>query len=607
MDKRTRQLLYIPVALSAWLFIWAIMDFQIRHHSRRRPFLFDGDFIAPFLRYVAGPIDCLASLVTQLYFYPWLGALIIFAVLVTIFISTTVVLLSFRQMSEKSVERPFFQVAVLPAAMGLFLLAQHISVFPLLSFAFSLGMAAVYVGCSFLSVKMRPALFAGMAIIVSYVSGGTVLLLTLICALYEFFRQRQRLPALGYLVFGASIHFVICTVLFEPNRMLQFFIGAPLEASSPDFHPLETIWYAIVPVVIVGTVYAKHLQRVIRVLRVSGIVAVCLMGAVMADYRFNRYDPMVLDYYAEKGDWDNALDYAQRYSSKASIMTAHIVNHALYHTGRLPDDMFDFPQFRDGRVLFLGVGDKEQDISSRAANRRSDVYYHLGRIDQAERWANEVLSSQGFHGFVLRRLVSINVLKNRPRAARVYAGVMQKTITHRSQANELIAQFNNGELLKTDDEISDIRRLLPKVDYVGEWTARDLLTQQLREAPDNQMAFEYLMAHFLITGNINEFGRNVHRVESFGYQALPRAYEEACVVYMLATGKRPPDLGLNVQEDTLERFRRFMAVIEKYDRDQRQAWDILQPDFGNTYWFFKVFGRSGSVPPPSFDRKKTKL
>lgn len=597
MEKKKGPMLYLLASFLAYPFIWVILDLPSLYHDRRRPFLLDADFVAPFLRHVGGPIDALASLVTQLYYYPWLGALTLFLILATLYAATTVILQAFG--------RPSRLASLLPAALGFFLLQAHITVFPLLSFVFSLCMAAVFIRCNVLPLLLRLAIFTALSALTCYVAGGTALLFALICALNGQIIQKQRRLLVAYLVLGALIPYAVGTALFEPNRTLQYFAGAPLEAASPDLHPLELTWYALLPLAIIGTAYTKKLRLpYLRALRLSCILGLALLGFVMVKNRFFRYTPMALDLYAENGEWGKALNYARRFSTQATVMTAHIVNHSLYHLGRLPHDMFDYPQFRNDRVLLLGMGDKEQEVFPRADNRRSDVYYWLGRIDQAERWAHEVLTNQGFHGPALRRLISINVLKNRPKAARMYAGVLQRTLTHRTLATDLIAQFERGALLASDPEINSIRPLLPKTDYVGEWTTRDLLNQQLSEMPTNRMAFEYLMAHLLITGNIMEFGQNVHRAEAFGHRELPRAYEEACLVYTLATGKTPPNLGLTVREDTRKRFERFMELIRKHHRDRRAGWEATQGDFGNTYWFFKLFGRSGSVGPPDFDTKQ---
>jgi hypothetical protein len=115
------------------------------------------------------------------------------------------------------------------------------------------------------------------------------------------------------------------------------------------------------------------------------------------------------------------------------------------------------------------------------------------------------------------------------------------------------------------------------------------------------MAFEYLMAHLLIIGDIMGFGQNVSRAVGFGHRELPRAYEEACLCYTLVTKQPPPNLGLKVREETVVRFDRFMALYQKYESDRRQAWEVLKGEFGNTYWFFDLFGRTGALPRPAFD------
>lgn len=595
MGKRKGPLLYLLASCLAYLYVWVILDLPLFHHNGRRPFLLDADFIAPFLRYVAGPVDCLASLVTQLCYYQWLGALTIFLILATIYAATTAILQAFG--------RPARLVSLLPAALGIFLLQQHITVFPLLSFAFSLCMAAVFVRCNSLPLPLRLAIFTSLSVVTCYVAGGTALLFALVCALNALLLEKKRGLAGLYLVFGALIPYALGTVLFEPNRTLQYFIGAPLEESSSDLHPLKIIWYALCPIAIIGTVHVRYLRTYgVRALRLACILVLVLLCSVMVRNRFYVYNRGALHLYAENGEWQKALDYAQRFPDQATIMTAHIVNHSLYHTGRLPNDMFDYPQFRYGQVLLLG-GD-ELDVFPRAANRRSDVYYHLGRIDQAERWAHEVLTNQGFLVPALRRLVSINLLNGRPEVARVYAGVMRKTITHRNLGAEILAQLDDGELLAADQEMNAIRPLLPRTDYVGEWTTRDILTQQLQEAPSNRMAFEYLMAHLLIIGDIMGFGQNVFRAEAFGHRELPRTYEEACLCYTLVTRQSPPNLGLEVREDTAIKFERFMELYRKYGSDRREAWEVLKREFGDTYWFFDLFGRSGSLPPPDFDGKQ---
>lgn len=599
IEKR-KPLIFILTSLLTYFFIWAILDLPLLYHCKSRPFLFDADFIAPFFQYIAGPAEGFASLISQLYYFQWIGALAILSILIVIFLTTRFILHSFGQF--------FILVPLLPAALGLFLLQNHITVFPLLTFAISLSMVVIFIKCKSFSMIFRFGIYIALSALLSFFVGGSVLLFALICFLHEFFIHKKPWLALGFFVLGAIIHFELCFIFFEPNKIFQYFIGAPLEANSLDFHLIEILWYALFPILILGIVHAKYLQFLKKPFHLSFILAFAFMFVIMVNNRFNRYNYMLLDYYTENCEWEKALEYTQQHSDQSTIMTSYIVNYCLYQSGKLPSDMFDYPQIRNPRVLFMEVEDNEPEVFPHSENLRTDVYYQLGRIDQAERWAHEVLTSQGFQGAALRKLISINVLKNRPKAARTYAGVLQKTITHRAEATKLITQFDNGALLANDKEINNIRLLLPKNDYIGalKWKPKEVLEQQLQEAPNNRMAFEYFMAYLLIEGNIMEFGNNVHKIQEFGYKEIPRAYEEACLVYKLSTGQQPPNLELQVRDETVKRFKSFMKLLQKYDKNRSKAWDVLRPTYGNTFWFYKVFERSGTFRPSNFNATEMK-
>ena len=73
---------------------------------------------------------------------------------------------------------------------------------------------------------------------------------------------------------------------------------------------------------------------------------------------------------------------------------------------------------------------------------------------------------------------------------------------------------------------------------------------------------------------------------------------------MLVAGQPPPGLQLQIQEETLAKFERFVELFRKHEKDRGRAWDVLKGEFGNTYWFFDVFGRSASAGrPPGLKQK----
>ena len=47
------------------------------------------------------------------------------------------------------------------------------------------------------------------------------------------------------------------------------------------------------------------------------------------------------------------------------------------------------------------------------------------------------------------------------------------------------------------------------------------------------------------------------------------------------------------------RFRNFVQIFARYQNGPAdECWKALAPDFGSTWWFFYIFGRTAAGPPP---------
>jgi hypothetical protein len=57
------------------------------------------------------------------------------------------------------------------------------------------------------------------------------------------------------------------------------------------------------------------------------------------------------------------------------------------------------------------------------------------------------------------------------------------------------------------------------------------LAALLKRNPRNKMAFEYLMACYLVTGQVDKIVANVGKLREFGYERIPPLYEEAILIY----------------------------------------------------------------------------
>jgi hypothetical protein len=69
-----------------------------------------------------------------------------------------------------------------------------------------------------------------------------------------------------------------------------------------------------------------------------------------------------------------------------------------------------------------------------------------------------------------------------------------------------------------------------------------------------------------------------------------------------ATGTIPAELkGRRIRPETCNRFYEFLKIYTKNRSDMEMARKVLAPQFGDTYWFFHIFGRSAAA---QFDGKE---
>jgi hypothetical protein len=150
-----------------------------------------------------------------------------------------------------------------------------------------------------------------------------------------------------------------------------------------------------------------------------------------------------------------------------------------------------------------------------------------------------------------------------------------------------------------DPLVARIRPLMLHRDYVGNWSTEQILQQCLEANPSNRMAFEYLVAHYLLTSNLKGLASLAHRMKDF-YRALPTHVQEALLAFWQQNGSLPPGIDESaIDIETESRFESFINIMAQHQNGHvEDTWNALSPDFGSTYWFFITFGRTSAGPPP---------
>jgi hypothetical protein len=327
-----------------------------------------------------------------------------------------------------------------------------------------------------------------------------------------------------------------------------------------------------------------------------------LLGAILIVGLFGSHDKIrrqivTLNALAQRGRWPEVLQQAGRLPPNVySIYVNHDVDRALYHAGRLAYDLFCFPQ--NPHALLLT---HEEDESYMTQLKMCDTFTELGNVDLAEKLASEFLVAKGHLPVVLERLAWINIIKGQEDTARVYLRALRKDWVWRRRADVILNGLDHGF---GPEEAAHIRRISSYIrrqesGQLNRESIGEMLTGLLEQSPHNRMAFEYLMACYLLAGQVDKITANVKYLEGLGYREIPTLYEEAILIYYGAQ-RRTVDLDrLAISRRAIERYERFMQLnnsLREYNREP--VFQRLVREFGTSYFFYYRFTLWRPAPNP---------
>jgi hypothetical protein len=313
-------------------------------------------------------------------------------------------------------------------------------------------------------------------------------------------------------------------------------------------------------------------------------VAVLAVGLYFGHDKTHR-QIVLMNCLARQGLWSEVLELGNRLPKDIyNINCNHDINRALYHAGRLPYDMLSFPQNPHAFLLT-----HEQEESSMTQLKMCDTYIEIGNLDYAEKLASEFLVDKGSAAIILERLAWINIIKEQESTARIYLNALKKDLIYGHKAASMLNSLKNGF---EPGQATYIRRVNSFIRRNGnarlyKESIEEMLTGLLEHNPGNKMAFEYLMACYLLAGRLDRIAENIGRLNHLGYQDVPTLYEEAMLIYYGSRGQKLDLNKLNIKRGTIERYKQFVQLCNSMQTQNQQV--ILQRligEFGTSYFFY---------------------
>jgi hypothetical protein len=640
------------VAFFAW-YLYAVVDMRLVFQARDKLFLLNIDYFTDFIGKPGLLMEWTDNLLVQLCYLGWPGAIAVAATAWLLLVSTIGFM---RALGRTNIGGTW----VIPGILLVVLYSHYLfQTSMIVGLAMAMTAANGWCRTPVRQPWFRLALFVTISAALYYVTGASYYCFAACCVIHEELAEKRRLSGLFFLLAAIGVKFGLDAVL------AHLYIASPRYHVPSDAYKMAHLnWcvillYSYFPacamfVVFRQTAYAsintlfqrlrkligkkdtvahgkgkKHEKVVrpertiastgiLRRIRWLGATVVMLSLAATAGFYFLNRDLkafLEIDYCAEHRLWNDILVKAGNLPSRVySQYVNHDVNLALYHIGRLPYQMFSYPQ---SYWPLFSMNDVYSDPFIQKTNegmrKPCELLLELGRINEAEHVALEMLEMWPSGG-TLKRLALMKMIKGQPAVARVFLNVLRDDLIWGRWAEGYLHRLETDPDLAGDEEIQRTRRLMISEDdlhltdrfHFGGGTSTIpsitsvMLLKLLEQNNQNRMAFEYLMEIYLLSGDVQAAAKSLSFLDKLSYPAIPPLYEEAVLIYaamhpddIKATGSGFIFRGRRISEPTMNKFRRLQAIVKLYGGPNEAARSAVEHELGDSYFYYYFYVLKG--------------
>ena len=447
------------------LFFGLAYPHHLHYQEQYQLFLFDSTYVWEIVKQPGGVADLLGRFCTQFYLFAWVGALIIALLLSAVQMLT---FLALRQAQGPFAEG-FYGLSFVPSfLLWLFLLDEH-----------------------------------------ALLGGVWAVLITLL-VLWPIIKMTKGCIRCTLLVVAILILYVLVGPVCFPIPVDSLWTGAHYYRYPRVFPWL--LWAVALSIwVLVGIAFLirrfpKHVSHLSPLAShlLTALVAVAMGTLVWKNSNFKAEKVMQYDFMATHQQWNRIIEAINKEKPNNQIGVT-VQNLALAMHGVLLDQMFNYNQNGIAGLL----PDVKEDATSPIPT--AEAFYQLGMINVAQRTvfeAQEAILDFQKSGRCYKRLAQTNLINGQYEVARKYLSALQKTLFYRSWANETILLLGDEKAIAQHPEYGRLRQMAYQEEfYFSDHVTPEMLQSLYFSNTDNRLAYQYLVAYYLLTGDREGFNQ----------------------------------------------------------------------------------------------------
>ena len=593
-ENRLQKYLGYLLSVLCFSFVFIFFAFFYNHHlhfeEQTQLFLLTGDYFISALKLPGGVSGWIGGFLTQFYFISLAGPVIITLLLFLVQQVTWKILRSINSNTS------YYPLSFLPSINALLILCDEF--YPLSAIiGFLAALVAVWIYISFKNNTQRFITGILLIILTYWLAGGSFIMLLSVILAFEILAALK--TGKGKMPEGESFRMVkiwqlvvyIIAALGISLLVRQFLILQPLGLTfmSEFYYDLRTFVPKAIPVffalpaillILIFFLPGKSKRPLIAgCIQFVTIIALLIFGMKLW-INLSAEEIMTYDYLVRNNRWNDVITFAEKTPPRNNLSLA-MLNLSLAKTNKMGDRMFNFQQNGvDG--LFLPFA-KEYV----APMMGSEILFQLGLVNASQEYSFESMETTPNLSKTVRsvkRLAETNLINGNYEVASKYLRKLEKTVFYRKWAKNAEKYLYHEGMINDHPVWGEKRKWMISKDFFFKiQNMESTLNMLMRENSENKMAFQYLMAFYLINKDLRNFMNTLPLMEKMNYSKIPVSYEEA-IMYILGLSSNNPlqNIPFKISDDTKSRMKAYAEIYTT----RPNAQDLLKKRFSGTYWYY---------------------
>lgn len=506
-------------------------------HEQNQMFLFTHSYFMERMAVAGGLADYVSEFLTQFYYYPALGAILLAVIYVALQLMLFAVIKGHK--ASKDITWTAFVLSFLPVVVLCGVMGD-------MDMLLSFPVALLFSLCTYLLCRPLGFLAQFIASLPLYWLAGPAFGIQVLLALTDELCREKKWSikaCRAILLLAVAIAWVwICrtfwvaqypwgTVLAGINyyRISLMTLDAPLGIY------IVMLLMALVPTVAIAlNNIHTHLK-----LKSFDTICTCCLTVLLCNciyestsdksYDPNNYAMLRQMFLLRRSDWQGIIDHAREKQSEHNAfietpLSGNAVNLALGMTQQMSTHMFDLPQRGIRSLIMPNVRDNVSNVAS------MEVFWQLGFINESMRYAfdsQESIPNCRKSARFTQRMAECNIINGKYDVASKYIDQLKHTLFYSKWAEQAETFLYNEDKIFNYSPWSIRRKYRLTEDFLFYYPEMTKMIGHLvLHNRENRLAFDYFMAALLLEGNYQSFIANLPQQPKPDQDPFPHGYKE---------------------------------------------------------------------------------